>query len=66
MNTRLAGIVPPMVTPLSGRDTLDLAADAGIAAVIQPGGSIRDEEVIDAANTRGLAMVFTGRRHFRH
>lgn len=48
------------------RDTLDLAADAGIAAVIQPGGSIRDEEVIAAANARGLAMVFTGRRHFRH
>jgi len=48
------------------RDTLDLAADAGIAAVIQPGGSIRDEEVVAAANARGLAMVFTGRRHFRH
>jgi phosphoribosylaminoimidazolecarboxamide formyltransferase/IMP cyclohydrolase len=43
-----------------------LAADAGIAAVIQPGGSIRDEEVVAAANARGLAMVFTGRRHFRH
>ncbi|HEU4364371.1 MAG TPA: bifunctional phosphoribosylaminoimidazolecarboxamide formyltransferase/IMP cyclohydrolase [Candidatus Krumholzibacteria bacterium] len=41
-------------------------ARAGIAAVIQPGGSIRDQEVIDAANDAGLAMVFTGRRHFRH
>jgi phosphoribosylaminoimidazolecarboxamide formyltransferase/IMP cyclohydrolase len=41
-------------------------ARAGIAAVIQPGGSIRDQEVIDAANQAGLAMLFTGRRHFRH
>jgi phosphoribosylaminoimidazolecarboxamide formyltransferase/IMP cyclohydrolase len=41
-------------------------ARAGIAAVIQPGGSIRDREVIDAANEANLAMVFTGRRHFRH
>jgi phosphoribosylaminoimidazolecarboxamide formyltransferase/IMP cyclohydrolase len=48
------------------RDTLDLAADAGLAAIIQPGGSIRDEEVVAAANELGLAMVFTGRRHFRH
>ncbi len=42
------------------------AADAGATAVIQPGGSIRDEEVIAAANERNLAMVFTGIRHFRH
>ena len=42
------------------------AADAGATAVIQPGGSIRDEDVIAAANSRGLAMVFTGNRHFRH
>jgi phosphoribosylaminoimidazolecarboxamide formyltransferase/IMP cyclohydrolase len=48
------------------RDTVDLAADAGITAVIQPGGSIRDEEVIAAINERALAMVFTGVRHFRH
>ncbi len=48
------------------RDTVDLAADAGITAVIQPGGSIRDEEVVAAANERALAMVFTGVRHFRH
>jgi phosphoribosylaminoimidazolecarboxamide formyltransferase/IMP cyclohydrolase len=41
-------------------------ARAGVAAVIQPGGSIRDQEVIDAANGANLAMVFTGRRHFRH
>ena len=48
------------------RDGLDVAADAGVAAVIQPGGSVRDEEVIAAADEHGLAMVFTGERHFRH
>ncbi len=48
------------------RDGLDVLADAGVRAVIQPGGSVRDEEVIKAANERGLAMVFTGERHFRH
>jgi phosphoribosylaminoimidazolecarboxamide formyltransferase / IMP cyclohydrolase len=48
------------------RDGLDLLADAGVRAVIQPGGSVRDEEVIAAANERGMAMVFTGERHFRH
>ncbi len=48
------------------RDGIDAAADAGIVAVIQPGGSMRDEEVINAANEAGMAMVFTGMRHFRH
>ncbi|MBK1734322.1 bifunctional phosphoribosylaminoimidazolecarboxamide formyltransferase/IMP cyclohydrolase [Halorhodospira abdelmalekii] len=48
------------------RDGIDQAAAAGAAAVIQPGGSQRDQEVIDAANEHGLAMVFTGMRHFRH
>jgi phosphoribosylaminoimidazolecarboxamide formyltransferase/IMP cyclohydrolase len=48
------------------RDGLDLLADAGIRAVIQPGGSVRDDEVIAAANERGMAMVFTGERHFKH
>lgn len=47
-------------------DGLIAAAEAGVTAVIQPGGSIRDQEVIDAANERGLAMIFTGMRHFRH
>ncbi len=47
-------------------DGLQAAADAGITSVIQPGGSIRDEEVIAAANAAGIAMVFTGTRHFRH
>jgi phosphoribosylaminoimidazolecarboxamide formyltransferase/IMP cyclohydrolase len=48
------------------RDGLDAVADAGATAVIQPGGSVRDQEVIAAADEHGLAMVFTGRRHFRH
>ena len=48
------------------RDGLDQAAENGIAAVIQPGGSMRDEEVIAAADEHGIAMVFTGMRHFRH
>ncbi|MCZ7628312.1 MAG: hypothetical protein M5U19_04285 [Microthrixaceae bacterium] len=48
------------------RDGLDAAADAGATAVIQPGGSIRDEEVIAAADEAGMAMVFTGERHFKH
>jgi phosphoribosylaminoimidazolecarboxamide formyltransferase/IMP cyclohydrolase len=48
------------------RDGLDAAAEAGATAVIQPGGSIRDQEVIDAADEAGLAMVFTGERHFKH
>jgi phosphoribosylaminoimidazolecarboxamide formyltransferase/IMP cyclohydrolase len=48
------------------RDGLDVVMDAGAAAVIQPGGSVRDDEVIAAANQRGVAMVFTGVRHFRH
>jgi phosphoribosylaminoimidazolecarboxamide formyltransferase/IMP cyclohydrolase len=47
-------------------DGLLSAAEAGATAVIQPGGSIRDDEVIAAANDAGLAMVFTGMRHFRH
>lgn len=48
------------------RDGLDAAAKAGVKSVIQPGGSMRDQEVIDAANEHGIAMVFTGNRHFRH
>ena len=48
------------------RDGLDAAAAAGIAAVIQPGGSVRDQEVIEAANEHEMAMLFTGVRHFRH
>ncbi len=48
------------------RDGIDQAAAAGVSAVIQPGGSMRDDEVIAAANEHGMAMVFTGMRHFRH
>jgi phosphoribosylaminoimidazolecarboxamide formyltransferase/IMP cyclohydrolase len=47
-------------------DGLLQAAEAGASCVIQPGGSVRDEEVIAAANEKGLAMIFTGTRHFRH
>jgi phosphoribosylaminoimidazolecarboxamide formyltransferase/IMP cyclohydrolase len=48
------------------RDGVDVVARAGAAAIIQPGGSVRDEEVIAAANEHGIAMIFTGMRHFRH
>lgn len=48
------------------RDTVDVAAQAGITAIIQPGGSMRDEESIQAADEHGIAMVFTGIRHFKH
>ena len=48
------------------RDGLDAAAAAGATAVVQPGGSVNDQKVIEAADEHGLAMVFTGRRHFRH
>lgn len=48
------------------RDGIDNAAAVGVSCVIQPGGSMRDQEVIDAANEHGMAMVFTGMRHFRH
>jgi phosphoribosylaminoimidazolecarboxamide formyltransferase/IMP cyclohydrolase len=48
------------------RDGIDRAAASGVAAVIQPGGSVRDEEVVAAAEEHGIVMVFTGRRHFRH
>jgi phosphoribosylaminoimidazolecarboxamide formyltransferase / IMP cyclohydrolase len=47
-------------------DGLEVVANAGATAVIQPGGSVRDAEVIEAANKLGIAMVFTGMRHFRH
>jgi phosphoribosylaminoimidazolecarboxamide formyltransferase/IMP cyclohydrolase len=48
------------------RDAVDVAAEAGVKAIIQPGGSIRDEEVIQAADENGIAMVFSGQRYFRH
>jgi phosphoribosylaminoimidazolecarboxamide formyltransferase/IMP cyclohydrolase len=48
------------------KDGVEIAAKVGAKAIIQPGGSIRDQEVIDTANHFGIAMVFTGMRHFRH
>ncbi|MDR3159523.1 MAG: bifunctional phosphoribosylaminoimidazolecarboxamide formyltransferase/IMP cyclohydrolase [Zoogloeaceae bacterium] len=62
----LAGSVVASDAFFPFRDGIDVLAKAGAAAVIQPGGSLRDEEVIAAANEHGLAMVFTGARHFRH
>ena len=74
---KAAGWDPSVTRPLAGtvaasdaffpfRDGLDAVAAAGATAVVQPGGSVRDAEVIAAADEHGLAMVFTGRRHFRH
>ena len=65
-NLALAGAVVASDAFFPFRDGLDVVADAGAIAVIQPGGSLRDEEVIAAADERGIAMVFTGHRHFRH
>jgi len=62
----LAGSVVASDAFFPFRDGLDVVADHGAVAVIQPGGSVRDDEVIAAANERGVAMVFTGVRHFRH
>jgi phosphoribosylaminoimidazolecarboxamide formyltransferase/IMP cyclohydrolase len=47
-------------------DGPELAIEAGVTAIIQPGGSIRDHEVVEAADSAGITMVFTNRRHFRH
>ncbi len=65
-NLTLAGSVAASDAFFPFRDGLDVVADNGAVAVIQPGGSMRDEEVIAAADERGIAMVFTGIRHFRH
>jgi phosphoribosylaminoimidazolecarboxamide formyltransferase/IMP cyclohydrolase len=48
------------------RDAVDVAAEAGVKSIIQPGGSIRDQEVIQAADEHNISMVFTGQRYFRH
>ncbi|MCC5854268.1 MAG: bifunctional phosphoribosylaminoimidazolecarboxamide formyltransferase/IMP cyclohydrolase [Idiomarina sp.] len=65
-NLEVAGSVMASDAFFPFRDTIDAAAEAGITAIIQPGGSIRDEEVIAAADEHGIAMVFTSMRHFRH
>jgi len=62
----LAGSVVASDAFFPFRDGIDVVARAGAKAVIQPGGSLRDDEVIAAADEHGLAMVFTGVRHFRH
>ena len=62
----LAGSVAASDAYFPFRDGLDSVAAAGATAVVQPGGSVRDPEVIAAADEHGMAMVFTGRRHFRH
>ncbi|MCQ1537871.1 bifunctional phosphoribosylaminoimidazolecarboxamide formyltransferase/IMP cyclohydrolase [Methanocalculus taiwanensis] len=65
-NKSLKGSVIASDAFLPFPDTLEVAADAGATALIQPGGSIRDAEVIEAANKRNMAMIFTGVRYFRH
>jgi phosphoribosylaminoimidazolecarboxamide formyltransferase / IMP cyclohydrolase len=62
----LAGSVAASDAFFPFRDGLDALAKAGVTAVVQPGGSVRDGEAIAAADEHGLAMVFTGKRHFRH
>jgi phosphoribosylaminoimidazolecarboxamide formyltransferase/IMP cyclohydrolase len=62
----LAGSVVASDAFFPFRDGVDVVAQAGAKAVIQPGGSVRDDEVIGAADELGMAMVFTGVRHFRH
>jgi phosphoribosylaminoimidazolecarboxamide formyltransferase/IMP cyclohydrolase len=63
---RLEGAVVASDAFFPFRDGIDVLADAGAVAVVQPGGSVRDEQVIAAANEHGIAMLFTGMRHFRH
>lgn len=69
---RMKSILPTTGTVLASdaffpfRDGIDMAAEAGVTAIIQPGGSVRDEEAIQAADEHGIAMIFTGKRHFKH
>jgi phosphoribosylaminoimidazolecarboxamide formyltransferase/IMP cyclohydrolase len=62
----LAGTVVASDAFFPFRDGLDVVVDAGATCIIQPGGSMRDDEVVQAADERGVAMVYTGVRHFRH
>ena len=59
-----AGLASDAFFPMN--DTVETAAKAGITAIIQPGGSVKDQDSIDKANEYGIAMVFTGVRHFKH
>ena len=63
---RVAGSVVASDAFFPFRDNVDLAAASGIKAIVQPGGSMRDQDSIDACNEHGIAMIFTGVRHFRH
>ena len=65
-NLSLAGTAVASDAFFPFRDGLDVVVDAGASCIIQPGGSMRDDEVIAAANERGVVMVTTGVRHFRH
>ena len=62
----LKGAVMASEAFLPFSDSVELCAEVGISAIIQPGGSIRDKEVIQACDRHGIALVFTGTRHFRH
>jgi phosphoribosylaminoimidazolecarboxamide formyltransferase/IMP cyclohydrolase len=62
----VAGSVMASDAFLPFRDSVDAAAEAGVTAIIQPGGSVRDREIIAAADEHSMAMVFTNMRHFRH
>jgi phosphoribosylaminoimidazolecarboxamide formyltransferase/IMP cyclohydrolase len=64
--TRAAGSVLASDAIFPVPDGIEAAAAAGVVAIIQPGGSVNDADVIAAANRAGIAMVFTGQRHFRH
>jgi phosphoribosylaminoimidazolecarboxamide formyltransferase/IMP cyclohydrolase len=63
---RISGAVAASEALIPFRDGLDTLAEAGVTALVETGGSIRDQEVIDAANEHGMVLVFTGMRHFRH
>jgi phosphoribosylaminoimidazolecarboxamide formyltransferase/IMP cyclohydrolase len=65
-NLTLTGTVVASDAFFPFRDGLDVVVDAGATCIIQPGGSMRDDEVVRAADERGVAMVYTGVRHFRH
>ena len=65
-NPRRAKIVCTLGPATSSREKIRALVDAGVRAIVQPGGSVRDQEVIEAADRHNLAMIFTGVRHFRH
>ncbi len=63
---RLSDAVAASEALIPFRDGLDVLVNAGVVAIVETGGSVNDQEVIDAANERGIVLMFTGRRHFRH